>query len=566
MLSLTQKLGKRGRFAKVSLYDLLLKVYMSTFEKNTLSCMMKPHRSFFYSFLIFLSILCLFFLVTARTARCSYNGNDYFVIATDLINKGMYLEALGMYEEIARCSDDSNNRAWALLFMGTTYSLYLDQYDVALQQFENAIKIYPDSPAALEALFYSGVVFYKKGEFKRAYEIFTYYVSRYPQGIRRKSAELWAESSKTQMAATHTKTLPPHERVITDRTIRVLIYDNGNKITVNSEKMITVFKSFSRKTVYHGPGPLTFAKKGKYLSVNGRRINARICRLMSEDKTVMFGDRRYRGTFTISAGPGGLEGVNHVPVEQYLYGVVPREMPHKWDQEALMAQAVASRTYSLYIKEKSSEKPFDVKATTASQVYGGYDAETKASNSAVDATRGQVMTYNGRLIIAYFHADSGGHTEDAKNVWNADIPYLQGISDRFSKNTPGGAWEHFLSFDAVRNRLNRYGLNIGWIRTLKPTGNSRSGRTLQMMAVSDKGTFVFTSNNFRIKIGEAKLKSTLFQIKPYRNGIMVRGKGYGHGVGMSQWGANRMARAGFSYQDILKYYYRGIRIVGLSSL
>ncbi len=84
--------------------------------------------------------MCLFFFVTERTDRCSYNGNDYFVIATDLLNKGMYLEALSMYEEIARYSDDSNNKAWALLFMGTTYSLYQDQYDAALQQFEISLK------------------------------------------------------------------------------------------------------------------------------------------------------------------------------------------------------------------------------------------------------------------------------------------------------------------------------------------------------------------------------------------------------------------------------------------
>ncbi|MEE8552832.1 MAG: tetratricopeptide repeat protein [Desulfobacterales bacterium] len=218
--------------------------------------------------------MCLFFFVTARTARCSYNGNDYFVIATDLLNKGMYLEALGMYEEIARYSDDSNNKAWALLFMGTTHSLYLDQYDSALQQFENVIKVYPDSPAAPEALFNGGVVFYKKGEFKRAYEIFTYYVSLYPQGIRKESAELWAESSKTQMAATLKKTLPPRERVIEDTIIRVLIYNNGNRVTVNSEKTITVYQSFSRKTVYHGPGPLTFAKKENILrSMEGGLIH-----------------------------------------------------------------------------------------------------------------------------------------------------------------------------------------------------------------------------------------------------------------------------------------------------
>lgn len=527
---------------------------------------MKLQRGFFYSIIFYLSIICLFYFVTVRTARSSYNGNDYFVIATDLLNKGMYLEALGMYEEIAMYSDDSNNRAWALLFKGTTYSLYLDQYDAALQQFENVIKDYPDSPAAPEALFSGGVVFYKKGEFKRANEIFTYYLLQYPQGNRKESAELWAESSKTQMDATLKRTLPKRQRVFEDTTIRVLIYNNGNKITVNSDEKITVYNSISRKTVYCGPGPLTITKKGKYLAVNGRRIHTSICRLVSEGKAIMLNNSRYRGTFTISSVLRGLEVVNHVPVEQYLYGVVPKEMPSKWEKEALKAQAIASRTYALYIKEKSSDKSFDVKATTASQVYGGYNAEERASNSAVDATRGQVMAYNGKLIIAYFHSDSGGHTEDAKNVWNVDIPYLQGIYDRFSKNRPGGAWEHFLSFDAVKNQLNRYGLNLGWIRTLKPAGNSRSGRTLQMKIVSDKGTFVFTSNNFRIKIGETKLKSTLFHIKPYRNGVVAKGYGYGHGVGMSQWGANRMAMAGFSCRDILKHYYRGVRIMSLSSL
>jgi len=227
---------------------------------------------------------------------------------------------------------------------------------------------------------------------------------------------------------------------------------------------------------------------------------------------------------------------------------------------------VAARTYVLYVKNKNSDKPYDVEATTASQVYGGYDAEVYASNSAVDTTRGQVMIYNGSLIIAYFHANSGGHTEDAKNVWSADIPYLKGIPDRYSERIPGGSWECFLSYEDVRNRLNRHGLGIGRIRELKPGGVSRSGRTLKMKVVSDQGTYALKSNNFRIKVGETKLKSTRFRIQPYRHGILIRGNGYGHGVGMSQWGANRMAQSGFKYQDILKHYYRGVRIVPLDSL
>ena len=527
---------------------------------------MRYYKNHSYFFHIFLSLLCFLFLASANTARCSYNGEDYFVIANDLLNKGMYLEALGIYEEISRYSSNTNNRARALLFMGTTYSLYLDMYDAALQQFENVIKQYSNSPSAPEALFNGGIVFYEKGEYKRAYEVFTYYITQYPGGIRRQSAEVWADSSKDRMAAAKPSPVLPVGPRIEDTVIRVLIKRGVKRATVNSERMVTIVEPFQRKTVFKGSGPLVFNRHANYLTVNGRRLGDKMCRVIPEGAVLMIDNHRYRGDVTITATPRGLDVVNYIPVEHYLYGVVPQEMSHKWGKEALMAQAVAARTYVLYVKQKNRDKPYDVEATTTSQVYGGYDAETYASNSAVDTTRGQVMTYNGNLIIAYFHANSGGHTEDAKNVWSADIPYLKGIPDRFSENIPGGTWEFFLSFDDAKNKLNRHGMRIGSIRELKQAGLSRSGRTLQMDVVSDKGTFALKSNNFRIKVGGTKLKSTRFQIKPFRHGILISGNGYGHGVGMSQWGANRMSQSGFEYQEILKHYYRGVRIVQLSRL
>ena len=121
-------------------------------------------------------------------------------------------------------------------------------------------------------------------------------------------------------------------------------------------------------------------------------------------------------------------------IEKYLYGVVPREMPDSWAEQALMAQAVAARTYALYVKEKSVHPDYDLEATTASQVYGGIRAESQRSTRAVNATRGQVMTHDGKLIVAYFHSDSGGHTEDPSNVWNTDtIPYLCGVPERLNQ-------------------------------------------------------------------------------------------------------------------------------------
>ena len=503
-----------------------------------------------------------------KAAIGAYNDTQGFKTAAEFLNKGMYLEAVGTYQEIAVYSDNFNNRARALLFMGTTYSLYLDQYDAALKEFENVMKVYPDSPATEDALFNSGMVLYEKGEFKKAYKLFRQYMAKYPNGIRRQSAQVWADSSKSQIDIVKTKRPPVYKTHIADTTIRVLIKEKAEKITVNSEKNIAVSGSFSGKRVYYGPGPVTFTKKGGYLVINGlvingRKLNSGLYRIESDGTTVTLDNRRCRGFFTISTDPEGLCAINHIPVEEYLYGVVPKEMPYNWAKEALMAQAVAARTYALYIKGKSGNKPYDVEATTASQVYGGYNVERPESNLAIDATRGQVMNYDGKLIVAYFHSNSGGHTEDSKNVWTADIPYLKGVPDRFSENIPKSRWEYFLSYDSAKDRLNRYGLNIGEVKKICPAGKSRSGRILKVTVISDKGTSELTSNNFRIKVGATSLKSALFQIKADAHGILFKGKGYGHGVGMSQWGAYRMAQAGFSYQDILKHYYQGIKITAL---
>lgn len=515
-------------------------------------------------YLTFLCVLSLFVFVPTSAVRSAYDSDDYFVIAKDLLNKGMYLEALGVYEEISKHSDVADNRARALFMRGTTYSLYLDLYDDALEQLENVIKYYPESPSAPEALFNAGMIFYEKGEFKRAYEVFSFYIAQYPHGMRRQSAEVWADNSKERIAEHRTSIPPPVRPRIKDTIIRVLIKNGIRHMIVTSAQNLMVIDLLMQKTILTGPGPLVFNGRGKYFTVNGQRLDGGRCRVTTEAAVMSIDQRRYRGDVVIHATSAGFDVVNYVPLEQYLYGVVPKEMSHKWKKDALMAQAVAARTYVLYVKNKNRDKPYDVESTTASQVYGGYDAETSASNSAVNATRGQVMTYNGNLIIAYFHANSGGYTEDAKNVWSAEIPYLRGIPDRFSERVPGGSWKYFLSAEEVRRRLSRYGIGVGRIVALQPAGISRSGRTLQLKVVSDKGTYAFKSNNFRIKIGETKLKSTRFHIRSHGHGFMIRGSGYGHGVGMSQWGANRMAQSGFKYEDILKHYYRGVEIVALS--
>lgn len=511
-----------------------------------------------------LIIFWLFFVCSKRVAGYTYDDAHSFKVAAEFLNKGMYLETIGMYHEIANYSNNLNNRTKALLFIGTTYSLYLDQHETALNYYDNIIDNYPESQAADDALFNSGMVLYEKGNFKKAHALFKKYIEKYPRGRHLQSAEVWADQSKTLPGITIPQKIPPVKPDIPnihDTSLRVLLRDKAGRILVTSDKITRVYDIFSKKIVYSGKGPVVFEKKGKHLTINGKKCNAKNFRIETNGATFKLDNRRYRGFLTISAEPYGLCAVNHIPVEQYLYGVVPKEMPHSWAKEALKAQAVAARTYSLYIKGKSSNKNYDVEATTASQVYSGYDAEKRGCNLVVDETKGQVMTFEGKLIIAYFHANSGGYTEDAGNVWGADIPYLKGIQDHFTENIKESTWEFFLSYDSATDRFNRYGLKLGWIKKLYPYGKSKSGRILKIKVVSDKGTHVLTGNNFRIKIGGTCIKSTLFQIKLTKYGILFKGKGYGHGVGMSQWGANRMAQAGYSYKEILKHYYQNINIV-----
>jgi stage II sporulation protein D len=269
----------------------------------------------------------------------------------------------------------------------------------------------------------------------------------------------------------------------------------------------------------------------------------------------------YRGEFRIEKNArGDIDVINVLDVEAYLYGVVPKEMSHQWPLEALKAQAIAARTYALYQKEKSKDKDYDLIATRASQVYGGAAAESARSNQAVDETRGMVLLYNGQLALTYFHANSGGMTEEARRVWNADVPYLKGVRDDYSTKAPGCSWKLSLNIGKIRTALNGKGFDVGQIERLVPLDISPSGRVTKIKIFHGGKESVLTGNDFRLKTDPTQVKSTLFTMTNEGNEIHLEGKGSGHGVGMSQWGAYIMAREGISYGDILKHYYYGIEI------
>lgn len=323
-------------------------------------------------------------------------------------------------------------------------------------------------------------------------------------------------------------------------------------------------------------------------------------------------DTSYRGNFYVLVSKGKLILVNKLPVEDYLKGVIPKEIGSEANMEALKAQAVVSRTFSYANFNKFRDKGYNLDNTTSSQVYGGYSAETKATNQAVEETRGQVVYYGNQLANTIFHATSGGFTESLDKVWGGEsVDYLRAQADPYSINTPSSKWKASLS----KEDLNAVFSNeLGDVQSLEILERSSSNRISKIKINGTRGTKVVSGNNFRLSLGPTKIKSTNFSLgdstetstnvitsmgikvssnstkvvtnkeqkslDQYRVAITssgrknisrsnqanvinidgpvtINGSGYGHGVGMSQYGAINMAKEGKSYKEILDFYFPG---------
>lgn len=272
---------------------------------------------------------------------------------------------------------------------------------------------------------------------------------------------------------------------------------------------------------------------------------------------VFASSRWYRGELELQARGSRLTIVNRVPLEQYLYGVIPAEMNPSWPLESLKAQAVAARTYALAKLGQFASKGYDLRPTTENQVYRGANAETILSNMAVDQTIGQVLTHDGRIIPAYFHSCSGGYTETSAAVWGEPHPYLQAVPD-FDQASPRYLWQKNVPADSLRAGLSRVGVNLGEILELQVQERSYSGRVQRIRVIGTAGQQDLSGDKVRQAAG---LYSTLYNVVSY-GGTTSRpatyafaGRGHGHGLGLSQWGAKSLGERGYGYAQILSYYY-----------
>jgi stage II sporulation protein D len=288
----------------------------------------------------------------------------------------------------------------------------------------------------------------------------------------------------------------------------------------------------------------------------------------SSSTYLAYNGTRFRGQFLLRRTDDGTVAlINELPVEQYLYGVVRKEIAPNWPVEVVRAQAVAARSFVVArMRGADNGEQFDVQSTHFSQVYGGYDAEDPQIRQAVDATAGQVLTYENRVVPAYYHANSGGQIETAETVWgSAKTPYIISKKDTWSATTRHARWNKTLTQSEIAENLRESDLpnpSIPLYLEREETSSSGRTRTLSYRSSASSRAEV-NANDFRIAVGPKKLKSTWFEtIDEGSSRIEFHGRGWGHGIGLSQWGARAMAKSNLSHRKILNFYYAKADLLG----
>ncbi|MDQ7040591.1 MAG: SpoIID/LytB domain-containing protein [Rhodothermus sp.] len=290
-----------------------------------------------------------------------------------------------------------------------------------------------------------------------------------------------------------------------------------------------------------------YPEAGGYLQVSARRPGQTV------------GPFTYPGWLCIAPAADGLQILNYVALEDYVAAVLAREH-HFNDLESSKALAVAIRTYTLHRLQTLAI----LSDHAAHQMYEGIDRITPLIREAVAQTRGEVLTYQGELIEAVYFASSGGHTANNEDVWNGTPrPYLRGQPDPYDRNTPYHHWTASIPRDRLLDALSReYGTRITGFRVGR---RSPDGRVATIELLRERGEpLSMRANAFRLLVnahfGRHTLRSTFFEVRRQGNTYLFEGKGFGHGVGLSQYGAREMSRQGYTYRDILAFYYPGTEL------
>lgn len=364
--------------------------------------------------------------------------------------------------------------------------------------------------------------------------------------------------------------------------VRVLIFDGRDSVTLSSDSPFRVrmggkIKEGSSQNLWK----IKIQDTGLIILINDslRVLEPSLPIYISTDSagSILVEGRGYRGDIKISQNENRkIRVINILPLEEYLFGVVPCEIGTKDTKvfEAIKAQAVAARSYALRKLEKQRERDFDLYGSSRDQVYGGKGVETSLGKKAVLETRGEVGIYKGEVINAMYHSTCGGITADVSRVFNTKkIPYLRSISDvpphwfwqhpkPFCSSSPKFSWNRRISkeefFSPIIKILQAKLSNPGDLKIERIVRKkTKSKRPVEWRVINNYGNITISSVTLRRIFN---LPSNYFDFKIEGDNVIIKGYGYGHGVGMCQWGAMEMARRGYNYKKILSHYYKGVRV------
>ncbi|OGS21297.1 MAG: hypothetical protein A2252_08515 [Elusimicrobia bacterium RIFOXYA2_FULL_39_19] len=327
--------------------------------------------------------------------------------------------------------------------------------------------------------------------------------------------------------------------------------ETGNQTPLNNQD-IYLIKPFTKgiiigkNEVFSGEVRFLSKSDAHFIRVNGRRYHDSISiKLMADGKLTV---------------------INELGLESYLCGILTREVDPGWPEEALKAQAVVSRTFALKNIDRHKKEGFSLCNEVHCQVYGGLEGEDERTNRAISKTRGEVLVYNKILVNTVFHSCCAGYTEDPKYVWeggNTTPVYLKGVRCAFCSKCKQYYWSKSVAESIIRKKLNNKGYPaIAKITGIYFKGKTKTGRLKDLRLEYQKKDGKFSeitirAAKFRLIVDPSVIKSTkISSIKKTKaDSYLFTGYGWGHGVGMCQWGAEGMAEKKYKYKEILKHYY-----------
>jgi stage II sporulation protein D len=353
-----------------------------------------------------------------------------------------------------------------------------------------------------------------------------------------------------------------------DQKIRVKIFHDAPVFIVvikgdytvreyNSDRILNYGKKLKAKVAGYKGGILL---AGRYLAANNIFIKPN-----GPEEAIEINGKRFKGGLQVIKRDGvTLSLINHLRLEDYVKGIAVRETSLYWPVETLKAEAVVFRTFALYRAEQFKNKEWDVSDDVFSQVYGGVEAERYRITEAVDKTKGEVLQFEGKILPAFYHSTCGGATEDAGVLWDIDLAPLKGVACGFCKDSPHFSWKTTVSKEKIRQLWEKNGQKIKKINEVVVASRDKSGRVNNLDIVTDQKDIEIAAKDFRNMIGVDIIKSTNFKIITSSSDLTFEGFGWGHGVGLCQWGAYFMAKYGSDYLKILDYYYPGSVLTKLS--